>query len=155
ASVVQIDIDEKVTRLAEEFFPELCASNNDPRATLLFQDGIRWMQEAKSDSIDVIIVDSTDPIGPAEGLFNQAFYQQCYRVLKQDGLFIQQSESPLSQQQLLKEMRQAMRQADFSDLLTITFPQPVYPSGWWSATIAAKKKLTGFRRDESLLQKLN
>lgn len=154
-SVVQIDIDEKVTRLAEKYFPELCTSNADPRATLLFQDGIRWMQEAKTASIDIIIVDSTDPIGPAEGLFNQAFYEQCYRVLREDGLLVQQSESPLIHQQLLKDMRGAMTKADFADLLTITFPQPVYPSGWWSATIAAKKKMAHFRKDETTFAQLN
>ncbi len=153
-SVVQIDIDEKVTRLAEKYFPELCAANHDPRATLLFQDGIRWMQEAQTGSIDIIIVDSTDPIGPAEGLFNQAFYEQCYRVLREEGLLVQQSESPLIHQQLLKDMRAAMKNADFADLLTITFPQPVYPSGWWSATIAGKKVLPHFRKDTATFSKL-
>jgi len=154
-SVVQIDIDEKVTQLATKYFPELCVSNNDPRATLLFQDGIRYMQEAASASIDVIIVDSTDPIGPGEGLFNQAFYEQCYRVLKEDGLLVQQSESPLIHRELLRDMRAAMRGADFSNLLTITFPQPVYPSGFWSATIAGKKPLPHFRKDEATFAKLN
>lgn len=154
-SVTQIDIDEKVTRFAEKYFPELCSSNNDPRATLLFQDGIRYMQEAQSNSIDVIIVDSTDPIGPGEGLFNKAFYEQCYRVLKDDGLLVQQSESPVIHRELLRDMRAAMKAADFSDVLTITFPQPVYPSGFWSATIAGKKPLPHFRKDETTFAKLN
>src|SRR5574338_1669805 len=68
-SVVQIDIDERVTRLAEKYFPELCESNADPRAKLLFDDGIQWMKDARRESIDLIIIDSTDPVGPAEGLF--------------------------------------------------------------------------------------
>lgn len=155
-SVKQIEIDERVTRLAEIYFPELCVSNNDPRAELLFIDGIRWIKEAPSNSIDVIIVDSTDPIGPAEGLFNQAFYEQTYRVLKEDGILVQQSESPLIHQTLLRQMRQAMSHAHFTDLLTIPFPQPVYPSGWWSCTLAAKKPLlSDFRRDEAMLKALN
>lgn len=154
-SVKQIEIDERVTRLAEIYFPELCTSNEDPRAELLFIDGIRWMQEAPSQSIDVIIVDSTDPVGPAEGLFNQAFYEQTYRVLREDGILVQQSESPLIHQTLLRQMRNAMNKADFNDLLTIPFPQPVYPSGWWSCTLAAKKpSLSNFRKDEKLLQSL-
>lgn len=154
-SVTQIDIDERVTRLAEVYFPELCASNHDKRAHLLFLDGIRWMQEAPPASVDVIIVDSTDPIGPAEGLFNQAFYEQCHRVLAEDGILVQQSESPLIHQYLIRDMRNAMRKAQFSDLFTLPFPQPVYPSGWWSATMAAKKPiLSSFRRDEKLLHGL-
>ncbi len=154
-SVTQIDIDERVTRLAETYFPELCTSNADKRASLLFQDGIHWMKEAASNSVDIIIVDSTDPIGPGEGLFNQAFYTQCQRVLREDGILVQQSESPILHQHITKAMRQAMQNAGFSDLLTISYPQPVYPSGWHSATMAAKKPLLKtFRRDEALLNKL-
>jgi spermidine synthase len=66
---VQCDIDEQVTRMSEKYFPELCESNADPRATVMFDDGIAYMAKARAGSIDVIIVDSTDPVGPAEGLF--------------------------------------------------------------------------------------
>lgn len=155
-SATQIEIDERVTRLAEVYFPELCTSNQDPRAKLLFIDGIQWMKDAPSNSIDIIIVDSTDPIGPAEGLFNQAFYDQCYRVLRKDGFLVHQSESPLLHLSLIKQMRAAMHQAQFSDLLTVPFPQPVYPSGWWSCTIASKAPgaCKTFRRDEALFAQL-
>ncbi len=80
-SAVQVEIDERVTRLAEQYFPELCESNKlDPRAQLLFIDGIQWMADCEGRiALDVIIVDSTDPIGPAEGLFNEAFYQSCLK----------------------------------------------------------------------------
>jgi len=64
--VVQVEIDERVTRLAERYFPELCEANDDPRAELRFADGIQWVKEAPPGSIDLIIVDSTDPIGPAD-----------------------------------------------------------------------------------------
>ena len=60
-SVIQIEIDECVTRAAEKYFPELCTANNDKRAELVFGDGIKWMSEAQANSVDVIIVDSTDP----------------------------------------------------------------------------------------------
>lgn len=155
-SVIQIEIDEVVTQLAEKYFPELCQSNNDPRAQLLFIDGIRWMQEADDQSLDVIIVDSTDPLGPAVGLFNQAFYEQCHRVLKPNGILVQQSESPILHQSLQKDMRNAMSQAGFPHLLTMPFPQPVYPSGWFSCTMASKLPMfDDFRRDAALLKKLN
>src|SRR5690606_27866633 len=91
-SAIQIDIDEVVTQLSLQYFPELCESNHDPRAQLLFIDGIKWMQDAPAASLDIIIVDSTDPLGPAVGLFNEAFYRQCHRVLKKDGILVQQSE---------------------------------------------------------------
>ncbi|MBS0286432.1 MAG: polyamine aminopropyltransferase [Proteobacteria bacterium] len=154
-SVTQIDIDERVTRLSEIYFPELCTANHDKRASLLFQDGIRWMIEAPTNSVDVIIVDSTDPIGPAEGLFNQAFYSQCHRVLRDNGILVQQSESPILHQAITRDMRNAMQKAAFSEVLTITYPQPVYPSGWHSATLAGKKApLKTFRRDDALLKSL-
>ena len=135
--VLQVEIDERVTRLAEQYFPELCESNQDPRAEFYFGDGIKWMQEAADNSIDIIIVDSTDPIGPAEGLFNKAFYQQCRRVLGENGLLVQQSESPIFHFELLKAMRNAMTDAGFKQCQTLNFPQPCYPSGWWTATIAS------------------
>ena len=67
---VQCDIDEQVTRMAEKYFPELCESNGDPRAELLWDDGIAYMANCEPGSVDIVIVDSTDPVGPAEGLFN-------------------------------------------------------------------------------------
>ena len=146
--VTQIDIDEQVTRMAERYFPELCASNQDPRATLLFADGIQYMRDAAPQSVDVIIVDSTDPIGPGEGLFNRAFYQSCFAALKPGGILVQQSESPLIHLQLLNDMRVAMKDAGFAELQTLQFPQMVYPSGWWTCTMARKDEhFSGFRRE--------
>jgi spermidine synthase len=143
---VQVEIDERVTRLAEKYFPELCESNGDPRAELLFVDGIRYMADCEPDSVDVVIVDSTDPVGPAEGLFNMAFYASCQRALRHGGLLVQQSESPLLHIDLIKSMRGAMRAADFQAVRTLTFPQPCYPGGWWSSTMARKDAdLAGFR----------
>ncbi len=138
---LQVEIDERVTRLAEEFFPELCASNANPRADILFADGIQWMKDADPGTVDVIIVDSTDPIGPAEGLFTEAFYRDCYRALGDAGILVQQSESPLYHMDIIMPMRKAMQAAGFSDTQTLFFPQPCYPSGWWSATLAGKQSL--------------
>ena len=142
----QVEIDERVTRLAEQYFPELCESNGDPRAELLFIDGIKYMAEAEPESIDLVIVDSTDPVGPAEGLFNAAFYASCHKALRHGGLLVQQSESPLAHLELIKSMRAAMRTAGFSAVKTLPFPQPCYPTGWWSCTMARKGgDLSGFR----------
>lgn len=146
---VQCDIDEQVTRMAEKHFPELCESNGDPRAELLFDDGIAWMANAAPGSLDIVIVDSTDPVGPAEGLFNKTFYESCFRALKDDGILVQQSESPLVLLELIKEMRGEMRKAGFTTFQTLPFPQPCYPTGWWSCTLARKSGGFGFRELDS------
>lgn len=137
-SAVQVEIDERVTRLAEQYFPELCVRNADPRATLFFGDGIQWMKDVEAGSIDLIIIDSTDPVGVAEGLFGKRFYSDCIRALKADGMLVQQSESPLLHLPLITEMHQAMRDCGFAETRLISFPQPIYPSGWWSGSLACK-----------------
>ncbi len=144
--VIQVEIDERVTRLSEQYFPELCESNNDPRAEFFFGDGIQWMKEAQPGSVDIVIVDSTDPIGPAEGLFTEAFYQTCYHALGDTGLIVQQSESPLLHlESIIQPMHRAMQAAGFTQTHTLPFPQPCYPSGWWSATLGGKQDLAHFR----------
>ncbi|BDU18395.1 polyamine aminopropyltransferase [Lysobacter auxotrophicus] len=146
---VQCDIDEQVTRMAEKWFPELCEANDDPRATLLFDDGIAYMQNCEPNSLDIVIVDSTDPVGPAEGLFNKAFFESCFRALKDDGILVQQSESPLMLLSLIKEMRAEMGKAGFTTFQTLPFPQPCYPTGWWSCTLARKGQGFDFRVDDA------
>ncbi|MEK7991199.1 MAG: polyamine aminopropyltransferase [Thiotrichaceae bacterium] len=148
-TVTQVDIDEAVTRASEKYFPELCESNDDPRATLLFDDGIKWMQDAADDSVDIVIVDSTDPIGPGEGLFNVAFYTQCRRVLGEKGLLIQQSESPLVHLPLLQSIHKAQREAGFDNTRSLQFFVTSYPSGWWTGTIAGQGDLSQFRREDA------
>ncbi len=143
-SAVQCDIDEQVTRMAEKWFPELCESNGDPRAQLLFDDGVAYMANRAPGSVDVVVVDSTDPVGPAEGLFNRAFYESCFRALRDGGILVQQSESPLALLELIQEMRAEMGKAGFAEFATLPFPQPCYPTGWWSCTLARKPGGGGF-----------
>ncbi len=142
----QVELDERVTRVSEQFFPALCASNQDSRARLHFADGIKWVADAKPDSYDVIIVDSTDPIGPAAGLFSEEFYRDCHRALGTHGVVVGQSESPLFHADLIVAMHQALRAAGFAEAGSLSFPQCTYPSGWWSATLARKSgKVADFR----------
>lgn len=143
-----VEIDARVTRVAEEYFPELCSANADPRAHIHFADGIRWTAEAAPQSYDLIIVDSTDPVGPAAGLFAAPFYGDCRKALRPDGIFVQQSESPLLHGDLICDVHQRLRGAGFGHTHTLSFPQPCYPSGWWSATLAsAGTPLTQFRTE--------
>jgi len=143
----QVELDERVTRVAEQFFPELTASNRDPRARLQFADGIAWVAQAQPASYDVIIVDSTDPVGPAAGLFSVDFYRNCARALTANGVLVGQSESPLFHPDLIRSMQRAMRDAGFADSGTLYFPQCTYPSGWWSATLACKAGTVGRFRE--------
>jgi spermidine synthase len=147
--VTQVELDERVTRVAEKFFPELTASNNDPRARFHFGDGIKWLKEAQPESCDVIIVDGTDPIGPAAGLFSEVFYRDCWRVLKPGGVIAGQSESPLFHAELIIAMHRALRAAGFADVSTLHFPQCTYPSGWWSATLAGKDTSVASFREQA------
>jgi len=136
--VIQVDIDERVTRLSEKYFPELCENNNDPRVQLVFADGIDWVRQSSSNAYDVIIVDSTDPVGPGEILFSEEFYQNCRNALADKGIFVQQSESPLlHNKQIIQPMIKRLSRAGFAQQQTLLFPQCVYPSGWWSCTLAS------------------
>ena len=142
----QVELDERVTRVSEKFFPELCESNKDARARLHFTDGIRWVADAKPETYDVIIVDSTDPVGPAAGLFSEVFYKNCFRALRPHGIVVGQSESPLFHADLIRSVRQSLKGAGFGDAATLFFPQCTYPSGWWSATMGGKNiALANFR----------
>ncbi len=133
---VQVEIDERVTRVAEEHFPDLCAANTDERAELRFTDGLRWIREAEPESLDVVIVDSTDPVGPAAGLFTREFLSDVRQALGPGGIVVQQSESPLlHRDSVIGPLHRAANEAGFDGVHTLTFPVPSYPSGWWSATL--------------------
>jgi len=142
----QVDLDERVTRAAEKFFPELCVSNNDPRAELSYTDGVAFIEQASPSSYDIIIVDSVDPVGQAARLYSEEFYRACYAGLAADGILVAQSESPLFHKDLILSMQSRMSDAGYNDATTLYFPQCTYPSGWWSASMAFKgSKPAGFR----------
>jgi len=155
-NIKQVEIDKRVTELSTEYFPNLCAANKDPRVEFIFENAIDWIQNIKSDSTDVIIIDSTDPIGPAKGLFSTTFYKQCLRALTRDGLLVHQSESPLIHvDSIIKPMQTCMLSAGFKFTNHIYFPQPSYPSGWWSATIASIHKIQFSRKMEVKQRPIN
>ncbi len=153
-SVLQIELDERVTRASEEYFPELCESNGDARAKFEFIDGIKWMEQAGQGNYDVIIIDSTDPVGPALGLFSEEFYKSCFDALDNQGILIAQSESPLFHKEIIKNVNTNMRKAGFKHCATLQFAQCTYPSGWWSATIASKSVPIEEFRDQAARDKI-
>jgi spermidine synthase len=134
--VQQIEIDERVTRVCEQHFPQLCIANDDPRAELRFTDGVEWVKGMPEESLDLMIVDSTDPVGPAAGLFTEEFLSATRRAIAPGGIVVQQSESPLlHRDSVIVPLHQAAAAAGFDGIHTLTFPAPGYPSGWWSATL--------------------
>lgn len=147
--ITQVEIDQRVTDLSYKYFPALCEKNEDPRVELIFNNAIKWVKEASAESIDLIIVDSTDPIGPAKGLFSTPFYKDCLRILKPDGLVVQQSESPLVHlESIIKPMHHCMQQAGFKKTQLLHFPIASYPTGWWTASIASKNGVLEFSREQ-------
>jgi spermidine synthase len=133
-----VEIDERVISTARRYFPELAGSLDDPRAMVHVTDGLAWIQTARD--FDVILVDSTDPIGAAEGLFQADFYQQVKNALAPGGILVAQSESPFLHARLIRQMADAMRRS-FDQVRLYLASVPTYPSGLWSFLIASDRAL--------------
>ena len=134
-----VEIDQRVVELSQKYLPDLGGKAwNDPRLQIHIEDGIQWVANAEADSYDVIIVDGSDPSGPAKGLFNKSFFKNCKRILKPGGIFATQSESPEAFRQVHIETIKILREIfEFADPLYGWVP--MYPSGWWSWTFASKE----------------
>lgn len=140
ASVQHVDmceIDGMVVELCKQFLPSTAIGMKDTRVKVTIDDGIEFVKQSKDQFYDVIIVDSSDPVGPGVGLFNGAFYQDVYRILKPNGIVVAQGESPLYQLTAVKNLRQAMK-AVFPITATYLASIPTYPSGLWSFAFASK-----------------
>ncbi|OOB79547.1 MAG: spermidine synthase [Epulopiscium sp. Nuni2H_MBin003] len=139
--VDMVEIDEKVVRLCQKYLPITAAKlDNDDRLKLHFVDGLKFVQECDSSKYDLILVDSTDPIGPGEGLFTFAFYNNCKRILTDDGILINQHESPYYDT-YAHEMKRAHSKIKetFPIACVYQFHMPTYPSGHWLFGFASKK----------------
>jgi spermidine synthase len=134
---VLVEIDGKVVEISKKYLPEISCALEEPNVEVLIQDGIRYVQENKN-AFDVIMVDSTDPVGPAVGLFNVDFYKSIFEALKEDGVFVAQTESPFYHKELIQNVNR-----DISSIFPITrlylCSIPTYPSGLWSFTMGSKK----------------
>tara|TARA_Y100001968_G_scaffold328812_1_gene376719 strand:- start:51 stop:914 length:864 start_codon:yes stop_codon:yes gene_type:complete len=135
-----VEIDEKVVELSKKYLPGIGGSAwNDSRLNLKFEDGIKWVKQSEENTYDVIIVDGSDPKGPAKGLFNKTFFEHCKRILTSGGVLATQSESPESFFKAHIEIIKTLRKVfDYADPLYGSVP--IYPSGWWSWTFACDKK---------------
>ncbi len=136
---VLVEIDDVVIETAKKYFPEVAEGFVSPKGEVRVEDGIKYIKES-NEKFDLIIIDSTDPIGPAVGLFHQEFYQLCYDRLEDGGMLVAQSESPFipHMQQVIKDMYGNLGNVFPSVNMYLAFI-PTYPSGLWSFACASKK----------------
>lgn len=135
-----VEIDEAVVNTCHLYFPELANSFHDPRVHVLFADGLKYVR-SKENIYDLIIVDSTDPFGPGEGLFTKEFYGNCYNALHEDGILVNQMESPYYRDDALAMKRAFQRiKSRFPIAHAYQAHIPTYPSGHWIFGFASKMK---------------
>jgi spermidine synthase len=132
---VQCDIDERVTRVCEQFFPWTAAACSDPRADLVFDDGVTYVA-AHPGEFDVVVIDSTDPIGPASALFSREFYASVARALRPGGIMTAQTESPHWNPDLVAGIYREVRSI-FPHTAGYACWMPTYPSGCWTMAYAS------------------
>ena len=132
-----VEIDGRVVELSKTHLAKLGGGCwNDPRFHLTVGDGIAWAADCADASYDVVIVDGSDPAGPAEGLFNRSFFEHCRRILRPGGVFATQSESPEAFRQVHLDTVRLLQDV-FGHADPLYGWVPMYPSGWWSWTFAA------------------
>lgn len=135
-SIDLVEIDRCVIDACLEHFPKVSFGLKDSKVNILVEDGIEFVK-GKNDCYDIVIIDSTDPIGPAVGLFDPRFYQDIYKLLKKDGIIVTQSESPFYNIKMWS-MIQNNLSGVFSEAFSYLAFIPTYPSGMWSFTLASK-----------------
>lgn len=132
-----VDIDGKVIEYSKKFLPSIASGLEDSRVEVIVGDGFMHIAESE-DEFDVIMVDSTEPVGPAVNLFSKGFYAGISKALKEDGIFVAQSDNPWFKADLIKQV-----QSDVKEIFPITNLYlaniPTYPSGLWAFTIGSKK----------------
>jgi spermidine synthase len=126
---VMIELDETVVKICREHMPSLSnGAFDDPRADVRFMDGIKFVAETE-ERFDVIIVDSTDPIGPGEVLFTPEFYGDCANCLTEKGILITQSGVTFMQDKEAAATFQRMK-ALFTDAGLYITQVPTYAAGF-------------------------
>jgi spermidine synthase len=134
---VHCEIDGAVVEASRKYLPEISCALDNPRVEIIIDDGIKHVRENKN-TYDVIIVDSTDPIGPAVGLFSGDFYKDIFASLKEDGIFVAQTESPFYNRELIPGLYQNIAGIFPVARLFLAFV-PTYAGGLWSFTMGSKK----------------
>ena len=134
-----VDIDEMVVDVCREYIPQTSCRLDDPRVNLYFEDGLKFVRRYENE-YDLIVVDSTDPFGPGEGLFTREFYGNCFKALTPEGILVNQHENPYYEY-YAEAMKRAHRRIKDSFPICRVYQAhiPTYPSGHWLFGFASKK----------------
>lgn len=134
-----VEIDALVVEVCKAHLPQTACCLEDPRVNIYYEDGLKFIR-TKADAYDLIIVDSTDPFGPGEGLFTKEFYGNCEKALKANGIMVNQHESPFYQEDALACQRAHKRIVESFPISKVYQAHiPTYPSGHWLFGFASKK----------------
>lgn len=131
------EIDEMVVDVSKRHFPWLTTGLSDPRARVIFDDGKAFIENSK-EKFDVIILDLSDPIGPAVELFQKSFYETVYSKLNDDGIMLPQTESPYYNRKTVRAVHKNLATI-FPLVKMYTCHMPIYPSTYWSFAFCSKK----------------
>ncbi|MCY9516605.1 polyamine aminopropyltransferase [Paenibacillus apiarius] len=134
---VLVEIDGKVIEYSKKYLPEIAGELDNPRVEVIVNDGYMHILNSK-DEYDVIMVDSTEPVGPAAPLFERGFYQGIYEALKEDGLFVAQTDNPWFKADLIRQVNRDVKEI-FPIVRVYGANIPTYPSGLWTFTIGSKQ----------------
>ncbi len=134
-----VEMDQLLVEVCRKYLPEIAGSLNDSRVTIYNEDGLRFIR-SKTDAYDLIIIDSPNPFGPGEGLFTKEFYGNCYNALHDDGIMINQNESPFYEEEAFQCQRMHKRILETFPICKVYQAHiPSYPSGHWLFGFASKK----------------
>ena len=152
--VTMVEIDGAVIDSCKEFLPKIAAAFDNPKLELIVDDGIAFLKNAKANSYDLIIVDGSDPVGPAEGLFSVEFYTNCYNALKETGILVAQGESPKFNEKAFTELNHTLKGIFGADKAPVSlFFVPTYPTGMWSFQYGIKGDLNPKKiENETMIQ---
>lgn len=130
--VTMVEIDGEVIKACKEHLPQIAAEFDNPKLELIVDDGIAFAKNAQAGVYDLIIVDGSDPVGPAEGLFSTEFYENCYNALKPNGILVAQGESPKFNEKAFAELNKTLQEIFGVENAPISlFFVPTYPTGMW------------------------
>lgn len=133
---VLVEIDGKVIEYSKQYLPEIASELNNPRVEVIVNDGYMHIHNHKQ-TYDVIMVDSTEPVGPAVELFTKGFYQGIYDALKADGIFVAQTDNPWFKAELIQTVNRDVKEI-FPIVRVYCANIPTYPSGLWTFTMGSK-----------------
>lgn len=134
---VLVEIDGKVIEYSKKYLPEIAGQLENERVEVIVDDGFMHIHKNKS-SYDVIMVDSTEPVGPAAPLFERGFYQGIYEALKEDGIFVAQTDNPWFKADLIRKVNKDVKEI-FPITRVYSANIPTYPSGLWTFTMGSRK----------------